>query len=141
MKLKLQYFGHLIQKTDSLEKKNPDAGKGWRQEEKGTTEDEMVGCHHQLAGQEFEQAPGVGNRQGSLAFCSPWDCKKSDTTEWLNWTELTRGIKVIKLIEAENSVMMSKDEGMSKTRSICLKDTEHWSHKMKTFYRWEWPAN
>ena len=51
--------------------KDPDAGKDWRQEEKGTTEDEMVGWHHWLLGQEFEQAPGVGDGQGSLACCSP----------------------------------------------------------------------
>ena len=61
--------------------KDPDAGKDWRQEEdKGTTEDEMVGWHHQLNGQEFEQAPGVGDGQGSLACHSPWGCKESDTT-------------------------------------------------------------
>ena len=63
----------------------PDAGKDWRQEEKGTTEDEMVGCHHRLNGHEFEQALGVHNGKGSLARCSPWGCKVSDTTEQLNW--------------------------------------------------------
>ena len=67
--------------------KDPDAGKEWKQEEKGTTEDEMVGWHHRLNGREFEQAPGVGDGQGSLACCSPWGCKKSDTIEWLNWAE------------------------------------------------------
>ena len=58
--------------------KDPDAGKEWRQEEKGTTEDEMTGWHH------FEQAPGVGDGQGSLACCSLWGCKESDLIE-LNW--------------------------------------------------------
>ena len=69
--------------------KDPDAGKDWRQEEKGITEDEMVGWHHQLDGHEFEQAPGVGDGQGSLACCSPWDHKESDTTEGteLNWRQ------------------------------------------------------
>ena len=67
--------------------KDPDAGKGWRQEEKGMTEDDMVGRHHQLYGHEFEQAPGVGDGQGRLACCGPWRCKESDTTELLNWTE------------------------------------------------------
>ena len=67
--------------------KDPDAGKDWRQEEKGTTEDEMVGWHHLLDGHEFEQALGVGDGQGSLACCSPWGHKKSDMTEWLNWTD------------------------------------------------------
>ena len=65
--------------------KDPDAGKEWRQEEKGTTEDEMVGWHHQLDGYEFEQALGVGNEQGSLVCCSPWGHKESDMTERLNW--------------------------------------------------------
>ena len=67
--------------------KNPDAGKDWRQEEKGTTENEMVGWHHWLDGHEFEQALGVGDGQGSLVRCSPWGRKESDTTEWteLNW--------------------------------------------------------
>ena len=64
-----------------------DAGKGWRQEEKGTTEDEMIGWHPWLNGHEFEQTPGDGEGQGSLACYSPWGHKESDTTEWLNWTE------------------------------------------------------
>ena len=64
-----------------LLRKDPDAGKDWRQEEKGTTEDEMVGWHHQLDGHEIEQALGVGDGQGSLACCSPWGHKESDTTE------------------------------------------------------------
>ena len=60
--------------------KDPDAGKDWGRE-KGTSEDEMVGRPHQLNGHEFEQAPGDGEGQGSLAYCSPWGCKESDTTE------------------------------------------------------------
>ena len=71
-----------------LTRKNPDAGKDCRQEEKGMTEDEVVGWHHWLNGHEFEQAPGFGDGQGSLVCCSPWGHKESDTTEWLNWTEL-----------------------------------------------------
>ena len=69
--------------------KDPDAGKDWRREEKWMTEDEMVKWHHRLDGHEFEQAPCVGDGQGSLACCSPWGCKESDMTEWLNWTKLT----------------------------------------------------
>ena len=65
--------------------KDPSASKDWRQEEKGTTKDEMAWWHHQLDGHKFEQAPGVGEGQGSLACCSPWGCKESDMTEWLNW--------------------------------------------------------
>ena len=66
--------------------KDPDDGKDWRREEKGMTEDEMVGWHHQLNGYKSEQAPGVCNGQGGLACCSPWGCKESDMTERLNWT-------------------------------------------------------
>ena len=69
-----------------LTAEDPDAGKDWRQEEKGVTEDEMVGWQHQLDGQEFEQALGAGDGQGGLACCSPWSHKESDTTEQLNWT-------------------------------------------------------
>ena len=65
--------------------KDPDAGKDWRQEEKRTTEDEMVGWHHRFNGHEFQQALGVGDGQGSLVCCSPCGCKESDTTGWLNW--------------------------------------------------------
>ena len=65
--------------------KDSDAGKNWRQEEKGTTEDEMFGWHHRLNGHEFEQAPGVNDGQGSLECFSPWGCKGSEMTEQLNW--------------------------------------------------------
>ena len=64
--------------------KDPDAWKDWRQEENGMTEDEMVGWHQRLNEHEFEQAPGVGDRQGNLVYCSPWVHKELDTTEWLN---------------------------------------------------------
>ena len=64
--------------------KDPDAGKDWRQEEKGMTADEMVGWDHQLNAHEFEQALGDSDGQGSLACCSPWGCKELDTTEQLN---------------------------------------------------------
>jgi len=67
--------------------KDPDAGKDWGQEEKGTTEDEMVGWHHQFNGHGFGWTPGVGDGQGSLACCGSWGCKELDMTERLNWTE------------------------------------------------------
>ena len=67
--------------------KDPDAGKYWTGEEKGTTEDERVGWHHWLDAHEFEQVPGVGDGQGSLVCCSPWGRKELDTTDWLNLTE------------------------------------------------------
>ena len=72
--------------------KDPDAGKDWRREEKETTEDEMDGWHHGLNGHEFEQSPGDGDGQGSLACCSPWGRTESDTTEWLNWTDYLTSI-------------------------------------------------
>ena len=68
--------------------KDPDAGRDWGQEEKGTTENEMAGWHHRLDGRESEWTPGVCDGQGGLACCSSWGHKESDTTERLNWTEL-----------------------------------------------------
>ena len=67
--------------------KDPDAGKDWRQEEKGTTEDETVEWHHWLDGHEFKQALGDGEGQGGLVCCSPWGHKELDMTERLNWPE------------------------------------------------------
>ena len=67
--------------------KDPDSGKDWGQEEKRTTEDEMVGWHHQLDGHGFGWTPGLGNGQGGLAYCGSWGHKESDTTEWPNWRE------------------------------------------------------
>ena len=69
--------------------KDPEDGKDWGQEEKGTTDDEMVGLHHRLNGHELEQTPGVVDGQGGLACCSPRGHKESDATERLNWTELS----------------------------------------------------
>jgi len=71
---------------NGLLRKDLDAGKDWRQEEKGMTKDEMVWRHHWLDGHEFEQAPGVGDGQGSPACYSPWGHKESDMTERVNWT-------------------------------------------------------
>ena len=78
LKLKLQYFGHLMRRVDSLEK--TDGGRNWGQEVKGMTEDEIAEWHHRLNGHEF----GVGDGQGGLACCDSWGCKESDTTERLN---------------------------------------------------------
>ena len=87
LKPKLQYFGHLMQRTDSLEKTlmlgSIEGGK-----EKGMTDDEMVGWHHSLNGLDLEWTPGDGEIQGSLACCSPWGHKESEMTERLNWMEL-----------------------------------------------------
>ena len=80
--------------------KDPEAGKDWRQEEKRTTEDEVVEGHHQIDGHGFEQAPGVGDGQGSLVRYSPWGCKESDMIEWLNWTAHI----FLKTVTQENSI-------------------------------------
>ena len=100
LKLKLQYFGHLMQRVDSLEK--TDAGRDWGQEEKGTTEDEMAGWHHWLDGRESEWTLGVGDGQGSLACCDSWGRTwihrvGHDWVTELNWTELPVSVSVTTL--------------------------------------------
>ena len=77
--------------------KDPDAEKDWRWEEKGTSEDERTGWHHQLNACEFEWTPGVGDGQEGLACCNSWGRKESDTTERLNWTELNNNFTMINL--------------------------------------------
>ena len=81
LKLKLQYFGHPMQRIDSLQKTLKMGKVGGK--ERGTTEEEL-GWHHQLNGDESERAPGIGDGQGGLACCGPQGCKGSDTTERLN---------------------------------------------------------
>ena len=93
LKLKLHYFGHLIWRADYL--KSPWCWERLRAGGEGTTEDEMVGWHHRLNGDEFGWTPGVGDGQRGLACCSPWGCKELDTTEG---TELKRQILMIPLI-------------------------------------------
>ena len=68
--------------------KDPDSGRDWGLEEKGTTEDKMAGWHHRQNGHGFGWTPGVGDGQGGLACCSSWGHKELDMTEWLNWTEM-----------------------------------------------------
>ena len=91
--------------------KDPDAGKDFRQEEKGMTEHEMVGWCHRLDGHEFEQALGVGEGQGRLEYCSPWSHKESDTTEQLNWADWTGRRK---------SPFPDKDSANEKLRNLCM---------------------
>ena len=74
--------------------KDSDAGRDWGQEEKGTTEDEMAGWHHQVDGCESEWITGVGDGQGGLACCDSWGRKESDTTEWLTWNEEISNVKL-----------------------------------------------
>ena len=83
LKLKLQYLGQLMWRADSL-RKILIVGKDWRQEEKWAGEDEMVRQHYRFSGHESEHIPGDGEGQGSLACCSLWGCKESDTIWWLN---------------------------------------------------------
>ena len=93
LKLKLQYFGHVMRRVDSLE--DSDAGRDWGQEEKGTTEDEMAVWHHWLDGRASEWTPGVGDGQRGLACCDSWGRKELDMTEQLNWTELLYKIVLV----------------------------------------------
>ena len=95
--------------------KDLDAGKDWRQK-KGTTEDEMVGWHHQLYGHEFEQALEVGDGQGSLACCSPWGCKELDMTEW---TELNEE-------ELKSLLMKVKEESEKLGLKLDIQKTQSW---------------
>ena len=92
--------------------KDPDSGKDWRWEEKGTIEDEMVGWHHQLDGHEFEQALGVVDVQGSLVCYSPWGPKESDTTEWLNWTEYVNNY--LSAIQETRAQSLSQEDPLEK---------------------------
>ena len=86
-KLKLQYLSHLMQRTDIG--KHHDAGIDWRREKKGTTVDEMIGWHHWLDGHESEQTPGVGDKQGNLACCSPLGCRvRNDFATEMNRTAI-----------------------------------------------------
>ena len=78
--------------------KDPDAGKDWGQEEKGTTEDGMVGWHYWCDGHEFEQAPSFGDGQVGLACCVPWSRKEWNMTEWLNWLIVLQNIKTMVLL-------------------------------------------
>ena len=89
--------------------KDPDSGKEWRWQERGTTEDEMAGWHHWLNGHEFEEALGVGDGQGGLVCCSPWSHKESDMTEQLNWCSLC--ILGLRKLEKNIPFGMGREEG------------------------------
>ena len=102
--------------------KNSDAGRDWRQEEKGTTEDEMAGWHHRLDGREFEWILEVGDGQGGLACCNSWGRKESDMTEWLNWTDWTNSWK-----DAQHRLLLEK-----------CKSKPQWDI---TAYWSEWPSS
>ena len=114
--------------------KDPDAGSDWGQEEKETTEDEVVGWHHQLDGHEFEQALGDGKRQGSLMCSSPWTCKELDTPEQrteLNWSELNQmnlSCRCGKLCGANKDELLYSPSYRS--YSIELNITDHYFYKI-----------
>ena len=93
--------------------KDPDAGKDWRQEEKGTAEDEMIGWHYRLDGHGFGWTPGVGDGQGGLARCGSWGHKELDTTERLNWTELNLEFLLYYGPETHSSVLAWRIPGMA----------------------------
>ena len=86
--------------------KDPNAGKDWRQEEKGMTQDEMVGWYHQLNGHGFGWTPGVADGQGGLACCSSWGRKESDMTERLNWTDLLTNAILVRILCVRLSVFL-----------------------------------
>ena len=103
--------------------KDPDAGKDWRQEEKGMTKDETVGWHHRLDGHDCEQALGVGDCQGGLACCSPWGRKDSDMTEQLNWTD-----SWFPLLYSRNQHNIVKQWYSNKKKNFFLKHSEIPTH-------------
>ena len=128
-----------------LIRKDPDAGKDWRQEEKGATKDETVGWHHRLNGHELEQAWGDGEGQGSLACCSPWGCKESDTTERPNnksersWSQKT-SYASIHTSRASQSIKTETDERWLRPcgwwcKGWCLQDTRFTFEEMKMFWK------
>ena len=91
--------------------KDPDVGKDWRQKEKGMTEDEMAGWHHQFNGHGFGWTPGVGDGQGGLACCSLWGHKESDMNERLHWTEWGRGTAFCSSLQRNGLEIASKSGG------------------------------
>ena len=112
--------------------KDPDARKDWRQEEKGTTEDVMVGWYHWLDGHEFEQSPGVDDEQASLACCSPWCGKESDMTEQLNWTDESLG-----LCNDEENEIMKRTFKQKSWKFKCLKIKKNMKYTNKLTYETE----
>ena len=106
----------LLDLKNWLFRKDPDAGKDWRQEE--MTEDEMVGWHHWLYGPESEQVLGVGDGQGSLGYCSPWGHTELDTTEWLNWKLISRSQWQYKYSKGQNLDYKWSQEKGARTKDI-----------------------
>ena len=112
LKMKLQYFGHLMWKADSLEKTlgkiEGGRGRGWQ----------MVWWYHQLNGHEFEQGPGIGDGQGSLVCYSPWGCKESDMAKRLNWTELTKETQRIEWLAQDLNISWVQNPSLTINQSF-----------------------
>ena len=115
-----------------LIRKDPDAGKHWGQEEKGTIEDEMVGWHHQLSGHEFEQVAGDGDGQGSLACHSPRGRKQLNTTKWLNNNHKARR-QLTTRSKIHNELQFQED--LSKRSTRCYETLLRW---VVWFCRGQW---
>ena len=109
--------------------KDSDAGKDWRQEVKRMTEDEMVGRHHRLNGHEFEEAPGDGEGQESLACCSPWGHKESDRTKWLNNNNLSVHCSTVHKSQDIEATCMSNDRWMNEDVVVHIFNGILLSHK------------
>ena len=122
LKLKLQYFGHLMRRVDSLEKTLMLGGIGVRRR-RGR---QRMRWHHWLDGREFEWTPGVGDGQGGLACCDSWDCKESEMTERLNWTELKVKVKVL-VVQLCPSLCNPVDCSPPGSSVYGIPRQEHWS--------------
>ena len=140
LRLKLQYFGHLMQRTDSSEKILM-LGKIEGGRRKGTTEDEMVGWHHWLSGHEFEQTQGNSGIQRNLECCSPWDRKESDMTEQLN-----NNNHILTIKKKWNNAISSYMDGLRDYHTKWYKSEKDiiWYHlyaESKTLYKWMYLQN
>ena len=106
--------------------KDSDAGRDWGQEEKGMTEDEMAGWHHQLDGHESQWTLGVGDGQGGLACCDSWGRKESDTTERLNWTDA-----FISLNPQQQAVLFLSSQNLLCWKNVLLQTFWIWTDPLK----------